>query len=39
VRYHYPDLARTLTRRSLARRTDRSLWRYRELLPIREERR
>jgi threonine synthase len=36
VRYDYPAIARRLTRRSLARRSEYSLWRYRELLPIRD---
>ena len=34
VRYDYRAVARRLTRRALARRTDRSHWRYRELLPL-----
>jgi threonine synthase len=36
VQYDYPAVARRLTRRALARRTERSHWRYRELLPIGE---
>jgi len=35
VLYDYPAIARTLTRRTLARRPGYSHWRYRELLPIR----
>ena len=34
VRYDYRAVARRLTRAALARRTERSHWRYRELLPI-----
>jgi threonine synthase len=34
VRYDYRAVARRLTKRELARRADRSHWRYRELLPI-----
>jgi threonine synthase len=34
VQYDYPAIRRSLTRRSLAARPDRSHWRYRELLPI-----
>ena len=34
VQYDYKAVARRLTRRALARRTDFSHWRYRELLPI-----
>ncbi len=34
VEYDYDAVARRLTRRSLARRTDLSHWRYRELLPL-----
>lgn len=36
VQYDYPAVARRLTRRALVRRTERSHWRYRELLPIGE---
>lgn len=36
VEYDYPAVRRRLTRRVLAKRTDRSHWRYRELLPIDE---
>jgi threonine synthase len=35
VQYDYRAIARELTRRELARRTQRSHWRYRELLPVR----
>src|ERR1039458_10099273 len=35
VEYDYAAIARRLTRRALAARTDRSQWRYRELLPVR----
>ncbi len=35
VQYNYPALARSLTRRVLGARTERSQWRYRELLPVR----
>jgi len=35
VQYDYPAIARRLTRRALAKRGERSHWRYRELLPIR----
>jgi threonine synthase len=34
VEYDYAAIGRTLTRRSLERRADRSQWRYRELLPV-----
>lgn len=34
VQYDYRAVARRLTRRALARRTDFSEWRYRELLPL-----
>jgi len=34
VRYDYPAIARRLTRRALARRAERTHWRYRELLPM-----
>ncbi|HVO34677.1 MAG TPA: threonine synthase [Gemmatimonadales bacterium] len=34
VQYDYRAAARSLTRRALARRTDLSQWRYRELLPL-----
>ena len=34
VQYDYAAIRRILTRRSLAARSDRSHWRYRELLPI-----
>ena len=37
VQYDYPAMARCLTRRSLAKRTEQSHWRYRELLPIRSD--
>jgi threonine synthase len=37
VEYDYAAIARVLTRRTLASRPDRSHWRYRELLPIRED--
>ncbi len=37
VQYDYPAIARRLTRRSLAKRTEYSHWRYRELLPIRKD--
>jgi len=37
VEYDYPAIARRLTRRSLAKRPERDHWRYRELLPIRED--
>ena len=37
VRYDYPAIARCLTRRALANRRDLGQWRYRELLPIRED--
>jgi len=37
VQYDYAAVARRMTRASLARRADRSHWRYRELLPIRED--
>ncbi|MBZ5626153.1 MAG: threonine synthase [Acidobacteriia bacterium] len=37
VEYDYAGIARSLTRRRLAGRADRSQWRYRELLPIRED--
>src|SRR5260370_13296577 len=37
VKYDYPAIARALTRRRLAARSDASHWRYRELLPIRED--
>lgn len=37
VEYDYRAIARLLTRRSLARRPERSHWRYRELLPIRDD--
>ena len=36
VEYDYPAVRRRLTRRVLTKRTDRSHWRYRELLPIDE---
>ena len=36
VEYDYPAVLRRLTPRVLAKRTDRSHWRYRELLPIDE---
>jgi threonine synthase len=35
VQFDYPAISRVLTRRSLARRTELSHWRYRELLPVR----
>jgi threonine synthase len=35
VQYDYRAVARRLTRRALARRSERSHWRYRELLPVR----
>ena len=35
VQYDYAAVARSLTRRSLARRPERNHWRYRELLPAR----
>ncbi len=34
MKYGYAAIGRTLNRRSLARRTDHSHWRYRELLPV-----
>src|SRR5512141_834691 len=34
VEYDYPRIAKSLTRKKLAARDDRSHWRYRELLPI-----
>ena len=37
VEYDYARIARILKRRTLAGRPERSLWRYRELLPIRED--
>jgi threonine synthase len=37
VQYDYPPIAKRLTRRSLAKRREYSHWRYRELLPIRED--
>lgn len=37
VQYDYPAIARHLTRRSLARRSEFSHWRYHELLPIRKD--
>jgi threonine synthase len=37
VQYDYPAIAKRLTRRSLAQRPDYSHWRYRELLPIRND--
>jgi len=37
VRYDYAAIARVLTRRRLAARSDPSHWRYRELLPIRAD--
>ena len=37
VQYDYPKIARRLTRRTLAKRAEFSHWRYRELLPIRED--
>ena len=37
VRYDYAAIARVLTRRKLAARAERSHWRYRELLPIRDD--
>jgi len=37
VQYDYPAIARVLTRKALARREERSQWRYRELLPIRAD--
>jgi len=37
VQYDYPAIALRITRRSLARRPDYTHWRYRELLPIRED--
>ena len=36
VQYDYPALARKLTRRAMAARSERSHWRYRELLPVGE---
>ena len=36
VEYNYAAIARSLTRRTLAERPERSHWRYRELLPIGE---
>jgi len=35
VQYNYPAIARRMTRRALAKRSEFSHWRYRELLPIR----
>jgi len=37
VEYNYAAIARQLTRRQLARRRERTHWRYRELLPIRRD--
>lgn len=37
VRYDYAAIARRLTRRELAKRRELGQWRYRELLPIRED--
>ena len=37
VQYDYPGIAKRLSRRSLAKRTEYSHWRYRELLPIRTD--
>jgi len=37
VQYDYRAIAKRLTRRSLAKRSEFSHWRYRELLPIRED--
>jgi threonine synthase len=37
VQYDYPAIAKRLTRRSLAKRPEYSHWRYRELLPIRND--
>ena len=37
IQYDYPSIARKLTRRVLAGRRESAQWRYRELLPIREE--
>jgi threonine synthase len=37
VQYDYPAIAKRLTRRSLTKRAEFSHWRYRELLPIRED--
>src|SRR5579862_9521914 len=36
VLYDYRSLRRTLTRRTFAQREERSQWRYRELLPVRD---
>jgi threonine synthase len=37
VQYDYPAIAKRLNRRSLIKRTEFSHWRYRELLPIRQD--
>ena len=37
-RYDLAKAARTLTREALATRRERSLWRWREVLPVRDER-
>ncbi|MGD0697352.1 MAG: threonine synthase [Terriglobia bacterium] len=37
VQYDYPAIAKRLTRARLAKRTENSHWRYRELLPIRSD--
>lgn len=37
VQYDYPAVAKSLTRRSLSKRSEYSNWRYRELLPIRRD--